>query len=103
MSDGAKGYLWAELEVIDPAKFEDEYSAFVRPILERFGAKFLIVDDSPAVMEGGREVGRVVLVEFDSPAIAKAFYDCPEYQGIIGARNRWSRGHVYLAEGTASD
>ena len=102
MSDGPKGYLWAELDVIDPARFEAEYSVFVRPLLARFGARFLAVDDHVVVLEGERSVGRAVLVEFDSPATAKAFYECADYQAIIGARKRWSRGHVYLVSGPAA-
>lgn len=101
MTASIKGYLWAELDVVDAKRFEDEYSVFVRPLLARYGAKFLIVDDSPDVKEGGRAFGRAVLVEFDSPATARAFYDCPEYQAIVPARTRWSRGHVYLVSGTA--
>lgn len=100
MTNGAKGYLWAELDVSDPAKFEAEYSVFVRPLLARYGATFLIVDDHPQVLEGDRTVRKVVLVEFDSPATAQAFYDDPEYRAILAARERWSRGHVYLLSGT---
>jgi uncharacterized protein (DUF1330 family) len=96
----AKGYLWAELTIADPERFETEYSVFVRPLLARYGAKFVIVDDHPRSMEGDRTLGRVVLVEFDSPATAQAFYDDPEYQAIIGSRQRWAPGHVYLATGT---
>ncbi|MEO8935809.1 MAG: DUF1330 domain-containing protein [Burkholderiaceae bacterium] len=100
MTDTAKGYLWAELDVLDAARFEDEYSVFVRPLLARYGAKFLIVDEHPLVLEGDRAVRKVVLVEFDSPATARRFYDDPAYQAIVVARNRWSRGHVYLVAGT---
>jgi len=96
----AKGYLWAELDITDPERFEAEYSVFVRPLLARHGAKFVIVDDRPRAMEGGRRLGRVVLVEFASPAAAQAFYDDPDYQAIIAARQRWAPGHVYLASGT---
>jgi len=99
MSETVKGYLWAELDVIDPAKFEDEYSVHVRPLLASYGATFLIVDEHPRVLEGDRVVRKVVLVQFDSPATAQRFYDDPAYQAIVTARRRWSRGHVYLVDG----
>ena len=102
MTDPVKGYLWAELDIADPARFESEYSVHVRPLVARFGGRFLVVDDHPDVREGGRRVGRVVLLEFDSPERATEFYDSADYQAIIATRERWSTGHLYLARGWPS-
>ena len=94
-----KSYLWAELDIADAARFEADYSVLVRPMVERFGGRFLVVDDHPDVREGERRVGRLVLLEFDTADGATTFYDSPEYRAIIGERLRWSTGHLYLARG----
>ena len=62
-----KGYIYAEVTVNDSATFYDEYFPRVSLLLEQYGAKFLIVDEKPEVIEGGRDVKRVVLFEFESP------------------------------------
>ena len=97
----AKGYLIAELEVLDAAKFEDEYSVHVRPLLSAYGATFAINSANVKVLEGNRDVHKIVVVQFDDLATATAFYDSAEYRALLPARERWARGHVYLVEGTA--
>ena len=99
----AKGYLWAELDIADPERFEAEYSVAVRPLLAQYGARFVILDDAPVVLEGGRSVRRTLLVEFASRAAARAFYDDPAYQAIVPARQRWSTGHLYLLDGVPTE
>ena len=100
MSD-QKGYLLAELDVTDPAYFYAEYMPRVQPVLEHYGAKFLVATDAPEVHEGNRVVKRVVLIEFDSPARAREFYHSKDYQDVIGYRLDSARAHLYLLDGIA--
>lgn len=96
-----KGYIYAELTVHDPAYFNTEYAPRVQPILEKYGARFLVAGGAPVVREGGRDVQRIVLLEFDSPAQARQFYDSPDYQDVITHRFRSAATHLYLLEGAA--
>lgn len=98
-TSAARGYLWAELDITNAEEFEHEYSVQVRPLLARYGARFIILDDQPVVLEGGRSVRRTLLVEFETRDAAQAFYDDPMYQKMIPARQKCSRGHLYLLEG----
>ncbi|MFG1421623.1 DUF1330 domain-containing protein [Roseixanthobacter liquoris] len=98
-----KGYIFAELDVTDEAYFHREYMPRVEPVLEAYGAKFLIRGGNPAVIEGGREVKRVVLLEFESLARAKDFYFSPAYQDVIGYRFDSSEAHLYIMEGGSVD
>ena len=66
-----KGYILAELDVTDAAYFHGEYMPRVRPVLDQYGAKFLIATNDPEVLEGGRVVKRVVFIEFESLARAR--------------------------------
>jgi uncharacterized protein (DUF1330 family) len=96
-----KGYLFAELDVVDAAHFYDEYMPRVRPVLEEYGAVFLAASDTPLVKEGDRKVKRVVLLEFASLQRANEFYHSDHYQAIIGFRFDSARSHLYIFEGSA--
>lgn len=100
MPDTAKGYIFAELEVTDPAVFHSEYMPRVRPVLEQYGARFLVASDTPQVLEGGRVVKRIVFIEFDSPQHAREFYHSKDYQDVIDYRFRSARTHLYMLDGT---
>ena len=95
----AKGYLFAELTINDHEVFYHEYMEKVRPILESWGANFLISTDSPEVIEGKRIVPRVILLEFSSLQKAQDFYYSEEYQSIIELRFDSSTAHLYIMEG----
>src|SRR4051812_47807526 len=96
----AKGYLFAELDVLDSAHFYEQYMPRVHPVLKAYGAIFLAGSDAPVVKEGGREVKRVVLLEFESLQRAEEFYHSKDYQAIIGFRFDSARSHLYIFEGS---
>ena len=94
-----KGYLLAELDVTDPVYFNAEYMPRVQPVLQHYGARFLVATDAPEVREGGRVAKRVVFIEFDSPARAREFYDSKNYQDVIGYRFDSATAHLYILDG----
>jgi uncharacterized protein (DUF1330 family) len=96
-----KGYIYAELDIFDPATFYDEYMPAVRPILEEYGAVFLIASNEVRVIEGDRTVKRVILLEFESPERAREFFTSKAYQDIIDLRFRSSTAHLYHIDGVA--
>lgn len=98
MSD-PKGYLYAELEVTDQAYFDAEYAPRVKPVLEKYGARFLVAGGNPEVREGDRNVKRVVFLEFESAQRARQFYDSQDYQDVIGYRLASANAHLYILEG----
>lgn len=94
-----KGYIYAELVVEDATHFYDEYMPRVRPVLDKYGAKFLIASDAIEVIEGGRDVKRVVFIEFESPARAREFYFSDDYQDVITYRFDSAKAHLYIMDG----
>ncbi|MES2868523.1 MAG: DUF1330 domain-containing protein [Pseudomonadota bacterium] len=94
-----KGYLYAELTITDPDVFYNEYMSSVRPVLEKFGATFLVGTNTPQVIEGNRIIPRVILVEFPTVEVARDFYYSPDYQDIIDYRFRSSSAHLYILDG----
>lgn len=97
-----KGYIYAELKVTDADQFYNEYMPRVRPVLDKYEAKFLIATDDPKVLEGDRVVERIVFIEFQSPARAHEFYHSKDYQDVIGYRFNSANTHLYMLDGVQS-
>jgi uncharacterized protein (DUF1330 family) len=95
----SKGYIFAELDVHDAAMFYEDYMVKVRPILEEYGAVFLCATNHPEVVEGGRAVRRVILLEFESPERARSFFYSQAYQDIVGIRFKSANAHLYFLDG----
>lgn len=98
-----RGYIFAELKVTDEKHFYDVYMPRVTPVLEKYGAKFIVAGGNPRVIEGGREVKRIVLLEFESPERAEEFYYSNAYQAVIDDRFRSADTHLYFFDGSAPD
>ncbi len=98
-----KGYIFAELEITNEKMFYDDYMPRVRPVLDKWQAKFLIATDAPLVIEGDRKVQRIVFIEFESPQKASDFYYSKDYQDVIGWRFDSAKAHLYLMDGVESD
>ena len=93
-----KGYLFAEIAITDPETYQ-QYMPLAAAAIAAFGGRFLIRGGDADVVEGGREVKRTVLVEFESIERAREFYHSPQYQAAAEVRQRASTGHVYLLTG----
>ena len=99
VSTAAKGYIVAELAIADADAYR-EYAALVPPIVAKYGGRYLVRGGESAAREGAPPAGRVVVIEFDTIAAARAFYDAPEYQAIAPLRIRAANSRVFLVEGT---
>ena len=98
-------YLIAGNDVID-LELMREYVEGAGATLGAYGAKLLAPDFSQLV-EGGEVVhkegdfrpSRVVILEFPDMKRALAWYESPEYQAIVGLRQRGSVGSLFFADG----
>ncbi len=91
-------YIVAHLKVTDPSAFE-EYRAAVPAVIERYGGRYLVRGGAVEVLEGDWRVPRLVVIEFDSLAAAKRFYDSPDYREILPLRLAASEGDLVVVEG----
>ena len=80
-----RGYFLSEVDVTNPTAYE-AYRSRVLPTVEKFGGRFLVRGGEPKAIEGGGFAGRIIIIEFDSPEQAMAWYHCPEYQAIVPIR-----------------
>ena len=94
-----KGYIVAEVSVTNASEYEG-YRRAVAPIVARRGGVYLVRGGRAEMLEGSA-AGRVVVIEFPSVAAARAFYESPEYQAIVGIRKANSISRVVLVEGAA--
>ncbi len=94
----SKGYLFAEVEVTDPAGY-DEYRKLVGATVDAFGGRFLVRGGDPVRLEGDRPSHRMVVLEFDSPERARDWYHSKQYQDVLPLRQRAARTHAFLLNG----
>lgn len=91
-------YLMCMVRVDDPETYK-QYTAQSPDIISKFGGRFLVRGGEVETLEGPDFKDRLVLVEFPSKEIVKAFIASPEYQSIIGIRHATSGSVFLLAEG----
>jgi uncharacterized protein (DUF1330 family) len=91
-------YLIAEVEVTDPAAYE-EYRKRVPATIEQYGGRYLVRGGATESKEGGWAPGRLVILEFASMEQARRWYDSPEYTPARAIRQRASKSKLIFAEG----
>ena len=91
-------YLISTIEITDPIAYE-EYKKRVAGPLAAHGGKFVVRGGVIEHKEGDWRPKRVVVVEFESMAQARAFYDSSDYAPARAIRQRSSVSSVLLVEG----
>ncbi len=92
-----KGYIIAHITVTNPEAYK-EYVIRDTPLLEAFGAKFVVRGGASETPEGDA-MDRHVVIEFPSYEAAKAAYYDPEYQKVAEIRRRNAESLIVLVEG----
>ena len=91
-------YVIANVDVTDPEAYA-EYRKGVAATIERYGGRFLVRGGAAQVLEGTFEPKRIVVLEFESVARARQWWDSPEYRPLRDLRQRASQGDLIVAEG----
>ena len=94
------GYVIAEVEVTDPAGFE-EYRKQVSATIQKYGGRYVVRGGSCQLLEGDRQPARIVATEFSSVEQARRWYDCEEYRGPKAIRMKTARTRALLVEGVS--
>jgi len=95
-----RAYVIVDIEVLDPVKYE-EYRMLAQSSLAVYGGRYLVRGGRTEAFEGSWAPGRLVILEFDSPARAKEWYNSPEYGKARAARRNAAKFNMMLAEGLA--
>lgn len=94
----AKGYIYAELEIIDPDGYQS-YREGVPATIKAFGGRYLVRRGDPQVLEGDRNVTIVVVLEFDSRARALEWYNSEQYRDLKALRMRTTKTNAFILSG----
>jgi uncharacterized protein (DUF1330 family) len=94
------GYLIANITVTDPEAF-GRYRDAVAPVIAQLGGRYLVRGGAVEEVEGSMALDRVVVLEFPSIEVARAFYHSAEYAPLIALRGAATRSSVALVEGYA--
>jgi len=91
-------YAIAEVDVTDPAQFE-EYRKLVPATIAKYGGRYLARGGAVDSKEGGWNPRRLVVLEFPSMDAARRWYDSPEYAPVLAMRLKSARTRLLLVEG----
>jgi uncharacterized protein (DUF1330 family) len=91
-------YLIADVDVTDPAGFE-EYRKLVPATIEKYGGRYLVRGGNAQTLEGGWQPRRLVVLEFPSAEQARRWYDSEDYRGPKAMRFKAAQTNLILAEG----
>ena len=91
-------YAIADVEVTDPAKFE-EYRSQVSATIEKYGGKYIVRGGAIEKAEGNWEPSRMVVIEFGSMEQLKKWYYSQEYSGPMQLRHQSANTNVLFVEG----
>ena len=86
------GYAIGDVEVLNEAGYA-EYRSRFDAILALFGGRLLITGGATEAIEGHWIPKRLVVLEFPSPEMAKAWLTSPEYAEIAPIRHEHARMH----------
>jgi uncharacterized protein (DUF1330 family) len=71
-------YVVVDLEILDPAGFE-EYKKLVVPIIGNYDGKYIVAGGALETLEGDWNPKRIVVIEFPSMQRAREWFNCEEY------------------------
>ena len=91
-------YAIADVEVTDPAKFQ-EYGSQVPATVEKYGGKYLVRGGAIEKAEGDWEPSRMAIIEFESMEQLKKWYHSQEYDGPMQLRHQSANSNVLFVEG----
>ena len=91
-------YLIVNIDVTDPEKYR-EYIGAVPRTIAAYGGKYLARGGEVEVLEGNWAPKRVVILEFESVARAKQWWNSEEYRHPKEIRRSASLGDIMLVEG----
>lgn len=91
-------YIIFTEDITDPAAVQ-AYAGKAVPTVLASGGSPKIASGPAHVLEGEWHGQQTVMIEFESVEAAKAWYDSPEYQAVIGERHAAASSNVAIFDG----
>ena len=86
-------------KVLDADTLNNDYLPRAVESLGPFEPEILVVDQNIEVIEGDGEDTRTVVLKFKDKETAKAWYNSPAYQEVVGLRLASVDGRAVLCDG----
>ena len=93
-----KAYVVADVDVLDPARYE-RYKALAPPAIAAHGGRYLARGGRTEVPEGDWSPKRIVILEFPSLEKARAWWASVEYAEGKALRQSCARTNMLIVEG----
>ena len=90
-------YFIAQYVVKDP-KLYREYQAAAGKTVQDCGGEVLVFDVAAETLEGTPPGPQTVILKFESTEAAKAWYESPGYQAVLGKRLAATKGYAIIAQ-----
>lgn len=100
--EGTAAYFIIEVEVIDPAAFND-YAEKATEMVSRYGGTFVVMGGKVRSVEGAPPAGNVVVIRFEDYEMAERWLDSEEYARIKTIRHNSAQTRQILAEAVGED
>lgn len=94
---GPPALMLIEADITDMERFR-EYTRAITPIVQRFGGRYVVMRGARADLEGDWGQTRIVISEWPSMAVARAFWDSPEYREAVKLREGTGTFRITLLE-----
>ena len=92
------GYIIVDVQVTDPIAYE-RYKALVPDTLAAYGGKFIVRGGQAEKLEGDWQPNRIVVLEFESAARAKEWWESQDYAAPKLLRQSASITRMIVVEG----
>jgi uncharacterized protein (DUF1330 family) len=89
-------YFIAQYVVKDP-KLYREYQAGAAPTIQAAGGEVVAFDVAAETVEGTPPGPQTVILKFESREAAKAWYESPAYQAVVGKRLAATEGFAVIS------
>lgn len=91
-------YLVADITVSDHAAYE-AYRQQAPGVIAAYGGRYVVRGGAVEVLEGTPSPNRTVILEFDSMAALKSFWESPEYRPLRAIRERATTSNIFAVAG----
>ena len=91
--------VFAVIEIkVNDLEMYGQYRDKVKPIVEKYGGKYVIRGGKVTVFFGEWDPERIVVIEFPSARHLKCCFSCPEYKEIAPLRERSTVSKLIMIE-----
>lgn len=90
-------YFIAQYTVKDPALY-GEYQKGAAPTIAAHGGELVTLDVAAETIEGRPPGPQTVILKFEDTAAAKAWYQSPDYQAVVGKRLAATDGFAVISQ-----